>query len=76
MKLICAIGQSADKIREQISESVPVRICKNIDEAVKLAESVAAPGDNVLLSPGCSSFDMFKDYVHRGETFQQAVMRL
>lgn len=73
VKLICAIGQSADKIHEQISTFIPVWICKNIEEAVKLAERMAAPGDNVLLSPGCSSFDMFKDYVHRGEVFQRAV---
>ena len=42
-------------------------------EAVNEAVKNAAPGDVVLLSPACSSFDLFRDYRHRGEVFRQAV---
>jgi UDP-N-acetylmuramoylalanine--D-glutamate ligase len=44
--------------------------------AVNAAFQSAAPGDGVLLSPGCTSFDMFTDYTHRGETFRKAVQAL
>lgn len=76
VKLICAIGQSADKIHEQISPTIPVEIYSSLEAAVQAAKNAASPGDNVLLSPGCSSFDMFRDYAHRGEVFQRAVMDL
>ncbi len=42
-------------------------------EAVQRAAYLADPGEVVLLSPACASFDMFRDYAHRGETFQRAV---
>jgi UDP-N-acetylmuramoylalanine--D-glutamate ligase len=45
-------------------------------EAVALAASLAKPGDAVLLSPACSSFDMFRDYKHRGDAFVEAVRAL
>jgi UDP-N-acetylmuramoylalanine--D-glutamate ligase len=73
VKTICAIGQAAGKIQAEISSSIPVEICSTLQEAVWLAANLAKQGENVLLSPGCSSFDMFKDYVDRGLTFQKAV---
>ncbi|MEJ2326447.1 MAG: UDP-N-acetylmuramoyl-L-alanine--D-glutamate ligase, partial [Chromatiaceae bacterium] len=45
-------------------------------EAVRLAGSAAQPGDCVLLSPACASFDMFDNYEHRGRVFAAAVERL
>jgi UDP-N-acetylmuramoylalanine--D-glutamate ligase len=47
-----------------------------MDEAVVAARRMAAPGDAVVLSPACSSFDMFRDYAERGRTFTQEVARL
>jgi UDP-N-acetylmuramoylalanine--D-glutamate ligase len=47
-----------------------------MDEAVRIAASLAVPGDAVLLSPACSSFDMFRDYKHRGDEFVRAVRSL
>ena len=47
-----------------------------LEEAVDVAHQAAIPGDIVLLSPGCSSFDMFKDYAERGEAFCEAVRGL
>jgi len=45
-------------------------------EAVQKSAADAVPGDVVLLSPACSSFDMFQNYQHRGEVFRQAVEQL
>jgi UDP-N-acetylmuramoylalanine--D-glutamate ligase len=45
-------------------------------DAVTLAAELAQPNDNVLLSPACASFDMFKGYAHRGEVFTQLVQAL
>jgi UDP-N-acetylmuramoylalanine--D-glutamate ligase len=49
---------------------------KTLEEAVLLAYQTAKRGDVVLLSPACSSFDMFKDYKERGKVFKDAVRRL
>jgi UDP-N-acetylmuramoylalanine--D-glutamate ligase len=76
VKLICAIGQAAGKIHEQLDSQIPVMMFHSLDEAVLQASRFAQKGDNVLLSPGCSSFDMFKDYAHRGEEFQRIVRTL
>jgi UDP-N-acetylmuramoylalanine--D-glutamate ligase len=46
---------------------------KDMAEAVRLAAKYAQPGDNVLLSPACASFDMFNGFEHRGEVFMQTV---
>ena len=73
VKLICAIGQAAGKIHEQIASQIPVMVFNSLDEAVQQATQVVQKGESVLLSPGCSSFDMFKDYVHRGQEFQRIV---
>jgi UDP-N-acetylmuramoylalanine--D-glutamate ligase len=70
------VGESADAIAEAIGSRVPVRRAATMDEAVRIAASLAAPGDAVLLSPACSSFDMFRDYKHRGDEFVRAVRAL
>lgn len=76
VKLICAIGQAAVKIREQLEPQIPVLILKSLEEAIHQAKQLAQKGDFVLLSPGCSSYDMFKDYIHRGQEFQRIVRLL
>jgi UDP-N-acetylmuramoylalanine--D-glutamate ligase len=47
-----------------------------MEEALTTARTLACPGDVVLLSPACSSFDMYDDYEHRGDTFRRLVHNL
>ncbi|RKZ86989.1 MAG: UDP-N-acetylmuramoyl-L-alanine--D-glutamate ligase, partial [Candidatus Parabeggiatoa sp. nov. 1] len=49
---------------------------KTLEDAVAQAAALANPGDAVLLSPACASFDMFNNYEHRGEVFETAVKQL
>lgn len=76
VKCVFAIGQASLKIKNDLSASLPVEECSTLEAAVKVAASVAKPGQVVLLSPGCSSFDMFRDYAHRGEEFKRIVNTL
>jgi UDP-N-acetylmuramoylalanine--D-glutamate ligase len=73
VKEIFVLGQAAEKIRKELSPFFKVTIVSSLPEAVDRAADSACSGDVVLLSPGCSSFDMFRDYVHRGEEFQKCV---
>ena len=59
-----------------IGDTVPVRHAASMEEAVRFGAELARPGDAVLLSPACSSFDMFRDYKHRGDEFVRAVRAL
>ncbi len=70
------IGEAAAAIESAIGDRVPVRRAASMDEAVRVGASLARPGDAVLLSPACSSFDMFRDYKHRGDEFVRAVRAL
>jgi UDP-N-acetylmuramoylalanine--D-glutamate ligase len=70
------IGESKALIREALGGVVPIRDAESMDEAVAIAAELARPGDAVLLSPACSSFDMFRDYKERGDVFVRAVMGL
>lgn len=70
------IGEAADRMADAIGDTVPVVRAGSMDEAVVRARELAQRGDAVLLSPACSSFDMFRDYEHRGEVFVDAVLAL
>lgn len=76
VKELVVFGQAAEKIRQELGPFFKVTQVASLPEAVDLAASLAAVGDIVLLSPGCSSFDMFRDYAHRGEEFQKCVNHL
>jgi UDP-N-acetylmuramoylalanine--D-glutamate ligase len=73
IKKAYVIGEAAGRITREISGIVETGPARNMDEAVRLAYEGASPGDTVLLSPGCSSFDMYKSYAHRGEVFRECV---
>lgn len=70
------IGEAAELLERALGEKVPHRRAATMAEAVRIAKELAQPGDAVLLSPACSSFDMFRDYKHRGDEFVQAVRAL
>ena len=72
------IGAEDCKYNQQLKFTIqwPIQKAKNLPECVRSANSLAAAGDVVLLSPACSSFDMFKDYKERGRVFKEAVRRI
>jgi UDP-N-acetylmuramoylalanine--D-glutamate ligase len=76
VKNIFAIGQASKKIVDDLGQNLPVEKAETLEDAVKAASKLAKPGQVVLLSPGCSSYDMFRDYVHRGEEFKRIVNAL
>jgi len=76
VKAIVAIGESADIVDEEFGRLVQTVRAGSIEEAVATARSLASPGDMVLLSPACASFDWFKNYEHRGNVFKELVNNL
>ena len=70
------IGEAADAIAAAIGNAVPVSRAGSMDDAVKKSAALAVRGDAVVLSPACSSFDMFRDYKERGDAFVLAVRDL
>jgi UDP-N-acetylmuramoylalanine--D-glutamate ligase len=70
------IGEAADRIAGETKGIVPEARAQSMAEAVALAAKMAEPGDAVLLSPACSSFDMFRDYKDRGDVFVREVRAL
>ncbi len=75
-KAAVLIGEARGAIARAIGDAVPVHEVATLGDAVRLSRRLAAPGDAVLLSPACSSFDMFVDYKHRGDEFVREVQAL
>ncbi|MGH7327562.1 MAG: UDP-N-acetylmuramoyl-L-alanine--D-glutamate ligase, partial [Polyangiaceae bacterium] len=75
-RAVVVIGEAAQAITNAIADRLPVTPASTMSDAVRVARSLAKIGDAVLLSPACSSFDMFKDYKHRGEEFVRAVREI
>jgi len=76
-RALVLIGRDAPLIEAAVAASgVAVRRASSMEEAVLLAAQAARPGDAVLLSPACASFDMFRDYRHRGDVFRLAVRKV
>jgi len=73
VKAIVAIGETAPFFRSTFKDLVEVVIEPDIYSATRKAYTLAESGDVVLLSPGCASFDMFKNFEERGEKFKEAV---
>jgi UDP-N-acetylmuramoylalanine--D-glutamate ligase len=76
VKAIIAIGESADIVEQSFKGATVISKASSMEEAVATARFLAQPGDVVLLSPACASFDWFKNYEHRGEVFKQLVNNL
>lgn len=77
VKAIVCLGIDNSKLISAFEEVMPV-ICETFsaEDAVKQAYELAVKGDQVLLSPGCASFDLFENYEERGNKFKQAVLDL
>jgi UDP-N-acetylmuramoylalanine--D-glutamate ligase len=76
-RAVVLIGRDADRLAQAIAGSgVPVERAAGMDEAVQAAFRASRAGDAVLLSPACASYDMFRNYAHRGDAFAAAVRRL
>jgi len=73
---IVLIGRDAPLIARALDGVCPIERCATLPQAVQAAARAARPGDTVLLSPACASFDMFRDYAHRGVVFAEAVQEL
>ncbi len=72
-RALVVLGEAADRIAAAAAGALPIARAATMEEAVRLARELALPGDAVLLSPACSSFDMFRGYAHRGDVFARAV---
>ena len=70
-RVACAylIGAASDEIGAALVGAAPLDACGTLEEAMRRAFARARPGEVVLLSPACASFDQFRDYHHRGEEF-------
>ncbi len=76
VKHMIAIGEISKQIQDTFSDAVPLEVADSFASAVKKAQQKSSSGDCILLSPMTASFDMFKDYEHRGRTFKEIVEQL
>ena len=75
-KAVLTIGDAASKIDARLASAAPIVACGDVRRAIDYARTNAKPGDVVLLSPACASFDQFNNFEHRGEVFEQMVRAL
>lgn len=76
VKVILAFGESKEKIKNYFETITRVIVCDSLEEVVQKSKELALPGDVVLFSPACKSFDMFTDFEHRGRRFKELVNQL
>ena len=76
VKLLIVMGEAKERITKAFHDLVRITPVDSMESAVAAAVRDAQPGDRVLLSPACSSFDMFLDYKQRGDMFTSAVMKI
>jgi len=75
-RAVVLLGEDAPRLQQALADTVPLICVASLVEGVTTAAELAQPGDAVLLSPACASFDMFKGYADRGEQFISAVEAL
>jgi UDP-N-acetylmuramoylalanine--D-glutamate ligase len=72
-RAVVAYGEARAMVEHDLAGAVPVSGGGTFEDVMAVARRLARPGDAVLLSPACSSFDMFRNYEERGATFRQVV---
>jgi UDP-N-acetylmuramoylalanine--D-glutamate ligase len=75
VKALVLFGEAKHKMHEVLTSSTTVILADSIDDAFRRSVGEASPGDTILLSPACSSFDMFTSYEQRGDAFSALVRR-
>ncbi len=73
---VVTIGKAAPLIEEAVGKSLSVTRAASMQEAVEKARELSRPGDLIVLSPACASFDMYRDFEHRGDDFRNCVKAL
>ena len=73
VRLLIVIGEAKKRLKDTFENTVETLTAESLEEAVGIAGKRAAPGDTVLLSPACSSFDMFRNFEERGQVFRRLV---
>jgi len=73
---LVAIGESSSTVAAAFRGATDISVAGSMEEAVRLAHGVSRPGEIVLLSPACASFDWFENYEHRGRVFKELVLAL
>jgi len=76
VRKVLVFGEAAERIQSELYPQIEVERVASLEEGVKEATRFARSGETVLLSPGCSSYDQFKNYEHRGECFKEMVYEL
>ena len=76
IKKLIVMGSAADLIVSALGDLVPTSAAASMADAVRQAHQAVSPGEAVLLSPGCASFDMYDNYAQRGEDFRREVLKL
>jgi UDP-N-acetylmuramoylalanine--D-glutamate ligase len=76
-RAVVLIGRDAGRISDVLRHSgIPLHFAETMEEAVRTSFLLAREGDAILLSPACASFDMFKNYIHRAQSFNAAIKRI
>jgi len=75
-RAVVLLGEARDRMAGELSGAAPIVIADTLPDAVREAASAARPGDVVVFSPACSSYDMFRNFEERGEAFRAAVREL
>jgi UDP-N-acetylmuramoylalanine--D-glutamate ligase len=73
VKALILMGEAKEKMQTAFQDLVPIHLVDDMKEGVRVAWRLAQDGDTILLSPACSSFDMFQDYQDRGRTFKKMI---
>ena len=76
VKKIITFGQASGKVSKALRDAVRLKKVEDLKDAVELSHMNAVPGDIVLLSPGCASFDQFANFEERGFEFKKLVKEI